>query len=88
MRVSEKSTENSERLGRQMRRRIKLGTYRLPIFSSEPPPPLVGPRTDSLTSMPYPGFGPGTFGLAAGSPNHYIAWSAHSGSEGVFYQGE
>ena len=27
--------------------------------------PLVGPRTDSLTFMPYPEFEPGTFGAAA-----------------------
>ena len=32
---------------------------------------MVGPRTDNLTSMPYLGFEPGTFGVAVGSPNHY-----------------
>ena len=35
--------------------------------------PLVGPRTDSSTSMPYPGFEPGTFGSAAGFPNLFTA---------------
>ena len=28
-----------------------------------------GAKMDSLTSMPYPGFKPGTFGAAAGFPN-------------------
>ena len=32
--------------------------------------------TDRLTSMPYPGFEPGTFGVAADYPRHYTAWSA------------
>ena len=36
----------------------------------------MGPRTDSLTSMLYLGFKPGTFGVAAGSPRHYTIWSA------------
>ena len=31
---------------------------------------------DSLTSMPYSGFEHGTFGAAAGFPNHRTAWSA------------
>ena len=38
--------------------------------------PLLGPRKDSLTSIPYPGFEPRTFGVADGFPNHYTAWSA------------
>ena len=32
--------------------------------------------TDSFTSMPYPGFEPGTLGVAVGSPIHYTSWSA------------
>ena len=36
----------------------------------------MGPGTDSLTSMPYTGFEPDTFDIAAGSPNHYTSWSA------------
>ena len=38
--------------------------------------PLVGPWTDSLTPMPYPGLEFGTFGAVAGYPNHYTGWSA------------
>ena len=34
-RVSEKTTENSERLGRQARKRIEPGIFLLPIFSAE-----------------------------------------------------
>ena len=37
---------------------------------------LVEPRTDSSTSMPYPGFEPGISGTAAGFPNHCTIWSA------------
>ena len=32
----------------------------------------------SLKFMPYPGLQPGSFAVAAGSPNHYIAWSGKS----------
>ena len=32
--------------------------------------------TDTLTFMPYPGFKPRTFTVAAGSPNYNTAWSA------------
>ena len=39
---------------------------------------LVGLKTDSLTSMPYLGFEPGTFGAADGSSSHYTAWSANA----------
>ena len=35
-----------------------------------------GAKDGHLTSMPYPVFEPGTFGVAAGSPSHYTAWSA------------
>ena len=31
-----------------------------------------------ITSMPYPGFEPGTFGVTFGSPTHYTSWSATS----------
>ena len=34
--------------------------------------------TDSFTSMPYPGFEPGTLGVAVGSPTHYTSWSAYT----------
>ena len=65
--------ENSERLGRQARLGIKLGTSRLPVFEHRIAQPLVGLRTDSLTSMPYPGLEPGTYNAAAGFPSHYTA---------------
>ena len=74
-RVSEKTTESSERLSRQPRPWIEPGTSNLPVLEHRIAQPLVGPRTDSLTSMPYPGFEPGTFGVAAGTPSHYTAWS-------------
>ena len=51
-RVSEKTMENSERLGRQARLGIEPGTSRLPVFERRTTQPLEGPRTDSLTSMP------------------------------------
>ena len=51
-RISEKTTENSERLGRQARPGIEPGTSRLPVFERRTTQPLEGPRTDSLTSMP------------------------------------
>ena len=70
-RVSKKTTENSEQLGRQARPKIEPGTSRLPNFQRRAAQPLVRTKTDSLTSIPYPGFEPGTFGAAAGSPNHY-----------------
>ena len=38
---------------------------------------LVEPRTYSSTSMPFPGFEPGTSGTAAGFPNHCSIWSAN-----------
>ena len=76
MRVSEKTTENSERPGRQARPGIEPGTSRLPVFERRITQPLVRPRTDSLTSMLYLTFEPGTFGAAAGYPSHYTAWSA------------
>ena len=64
--VSEKTTENSERLGRQARPRNEPGTSRLPVFERSH---WWGQRTDSSTPMPYPGYEPGTFGSAAGFPN-------------------
>ena len=76
MRVSEKNIENFERLGRQARPRIEPDTSRLPVYESCTTLPLVGPRTNSLTSMPYPGFEPGTLGTAAGFPSHFTAFSA------------
>ena len=45
-------------------------------FELEATQPLAGPRADSLTSLPYRGFEPGTFGAAAGFPSHYNAWAA------------
>ena len=76
MRVWEKTTEISERLGRQGQPMIEPGTSRLPIFSAEPLSHCWG-LVNSLTSMPFPGFELGIFGVAAGFPNHYTAWSAH-----------
>ena len=43
MRVSEKTTENSERLGRQARPGFEPGTSRLPVLSVTAEP-LVGPE--------------------------------------------
>ena len=63
-----KTTENTER--RQSRSRIESGTSRLHFLEQ------VGLSTDSLTSMPYLGFEPGTLGVLTSSPNHYTAWSA------------
>ena len=74
--VSEKTTENSERLGRQARPGVEPGTSRLPIFERKTAQLLVGPRTYSLTSMLYPGIEPETFGAAAGFLSHYTAWLA------------
>ena len=42
-----------------------------------PAHPLMRPRTESLTSVPFPGFEPRTFRVAAGFPNDYTAWSDH-----------
>ena len=56
---------------------VKPGTSRLPVLKRRTAQPLVGPRTGTvLTSMPYPGFEPGTFGKTAGFPNYCTAWSA------------
>ena len=46
--------ENSERLGRQARPGIEPDTSRPRVFERRTAQPLVGARTDSLTSMPYP----------------------------------
>ena len=70
-----KITENSDRIERQAQQGIEPGTFRLPVFECRTTQPLVD-KADSLTSMPYPGFEPGTFGAAAGFPGHYTAWSA------------
>ena len=64
-----------KRLGQQVRPRIEHNTFRLPFYRRTTQP-LVGPRTDSLTSMPYPGFKPKTFGAAAGFSNYCTACSA------------
>ena len=66
--------ENSERLSRQARPGIEHGTSYQPVLENRTVLPLVGPRTDSLTSMPYPGMEPGTF--SAVCPSQYTAWSA------------
>ena len=70
---SEKTTENSERLGQQARPMIETGTSCLIILESRTAHPLVGPWADNLTSMPYPGFEPSVFGVAAGFSNHCTA---------------
>ena len=49
--------------------------------------PLVGPRTDSSTSMPYPGFETGTFGSAAGFPNRFAACRRYSLRNDVYLKG-
>ena len=67
-----KTTENSERLGQQARPGIEPGTSCLLIFERRTTLPLVGPRTDRLPSMPYPGFEPETFGVATGSPSRIV----------------
>ena len=55
----------------------KDGTWHLPSanFQHGVAQPLVGPRTDSLTSMPYPVLKPGTFSAATGFFNHCTHWS-------------
>ena len=55
MRVLEKTTKNSERLGRQVRPGNEPGKSCLPVFEHRSAQPLLGPRTDNLISMPYPG---------------------------------
>ena len=57
--------ENSERLSRQARPGIEHGTSYQPVLENRTVLPLVGPRTDSLTSMPYLGFEPRTFDAKA-----------------------
>ena len=65
-RISEKTTENSKRLGRQSRSGIELSTSHPSVLESRTAQPLVGLRTDNVTSTSYPGFKPGTFDVAAG----------------------
>ena len=67
MRVSEKTTENFEQLGRQARPEIEPGTSRLLVLECRTAQPLVEPRMDSLTSMPYLGFEPGMYNVIAGT---------------------
>ena len=57
MQVSEKTTENSERLGRQARLNLTPPVYQ---FLAHNRSATYG--ADSLTSMPYSGFELGTFG--------------------------
>ena len=54
-RVSEKTTENSERLCRQTRPDIAPRTSRLPVLKRRIGQPLVGPRTDSIDIHALPG---------------------------------
>ena len=75
-RVSKKSTKNSERIGRQARPEIEHGNSRLQAFQRRTTQPLLEPSTDTLTSIPQPGFKLGIFGVTAGSPNHCTTWSA------------
>ena len=67
--------ENSQRLGRQARPRIELGTFRLSVLVHRTAQSLVGPRMGNKTSKLYPGFEPRIFGVAASFPNYCIAWS-------------
>ena len=85
-RVSEKTTENSERLDRQARLGIESGISRQPVLSVEPRSHWWGQGRTVLTVMPYPGFEPGSFGAAAGSPSHYTPWSAWSSSKLIHVQ--
>ena len=39
---------------------------------------MMAPRMNSLISMTYPEFEPGTFGVADDFPSHYTSWSALS----------
>ena len=57
--------ENSERLGRQEQPGIEPGLPVLSICNY-----WWGQGRAVLTSMPYPGFEPGTFDTAASLPNH------------------
>ena len=75
-RVSEKTTESSERLSRQPRPWIEPGTSNLPVLEHRIAQPLLGQRTNNLSFMPYPGSEPETFGAAVCFPNHCIAWAA------------
>ena len=68
-----KTTENFEWLGRQARPKVEPDISRLPVFERRIAQPLMGPRTDRLTSMPYLGFEPGTIGATAVFPNYYTA---------------
>ena len=54
---------------------IEHGTSRQSVLERRTAQSLVGPKTDSLKFMPYPGFEPGTFGATADSPSHSTAWS-------------
>ena len=47
-RVSEKTKENSERLGRKALPEIEPGSSCLPVFEHKTAKPLVGPRTHSF----------------------------------------
>ena len=76
MRVLEKTTENSEWLNQQVRPGIEPGASHPPVLERRIAQPQVEPRTDHLTTMPYPGFEPGTFGAAAGFSNHCTTWSS------------
>ena len=62
-----------EGLDQKARPEIEPGTSRLPDAERRTAQSLVGPRTDSLTSMSNPGFEHGTFSADAGFP---CRWSA------------
>ena len=74
MRVSEKTTENSERLGRQGQPGIEYGISHLSVLNAEHLSYCWGARRDSFDMHVLPG----TFGTAVGFPNHYIDWSAQN----------
>ena len=71
-RVSEKSTEIFQRLGRQMQPRNEHGTSCLPFFESSHSWSF---GRAVLTYIPFSGFEPGNFDVAASSSNHYTSWS-------------
>ena len=81
MQVSEKTAENSKQLSQQARPGIEPCTSRQPVLSAEPRSHWWSQGRTALTSMPYPGFEPGTFGAAAGKitngikPMSYIIYT-------------
>ena len=66
-----KTTENSERLGRQVRPGIEPGTSRLPVFERRTTLLLLGAKDGQFDIHALHRIRTGTFGAAAGFPYHY-----------------